>query len=135
MIKSVIVKNYILIDEITLSFDKGFNVFTGETGAGKSIIIGAIDTALGAKVNKDVIKTGCEKAYVELLIDLKPDFDKTQFVENGIEIDNNELVISREILATTTRSRINGVLVTQEFVKEIREKLLDIHFQNLPAFR
>ena len=130
MIKSVTVKNYILIDEITLEFDKGFNVFTGETGAGKSIIIGAIDTALGAKVNKDVIKTGCDKAYVELLIELKSDFDKTQFVENGIEVDNNELVISREILTTTTRSRINGVLVTQEFVKEIREKLLDIHSQH-----
>ena len=130
MIKSVTVKNYILIDEITLEFDKGFNVFTGETGAGKSIIIGAIDTALGAKVNKDVIKTGCDKAYVELLIELKSVFDKTQFVENGIEVDNNELVISREILTTTTRSRINGVLVTQEFVKEIREKLLDIHSQH-----
>ena len=130
MIKSVTVKNYILIDEITLEFDKGFNVFTGETGAGKSIIIGAIDTALGAKVNKYVIKTGCDKAYVELLIELKSVFDKTQFVENGIEVDNNELVISREILTTTTRSRINGVLVTQEFVKEIREKLLDIHSQH-----
>lgn len=130
MIKAVTVKNYILIDEITLEFDKGFNVFTGETGAGKSIIIGAIDTALGAKVNKDVIKTGCDKAYIELLIELKPDFDKTVFEENGIEVDKNELVISREILTTTTRSRINGVLVTQEFVKEIREKLLDIHSQH-----
>ena len=130
MIKSVTVKNYILIDEITLNFDKGFNVFTGETGAGKSIIIGAIDVALGAKVNKEVIKSGSEKAYVELLIDLKSDFDKTPFIENGIEIDNDELVVSREILPTTTRSRINGVLVTQEFVKEIREKLLDIHTQH-----
>lgn len=130
MIKSVTVKNYILIDEITLDFDKGFNVFTGETGAGKSIIIGAIDTALGAKINKDVIKTGCEKAYVELLIELKPDFDKTPFIENGIEIDGNELVVSREILSSTTRSRINGVLVTQDFIKDIREKLLDIHSQH-----
>lgn len=130
MIKSVTVKNYILIDEITLDFDKGFNVFTGETGAGKSIIIGAIDTALGAKINKDVIKTGCEKAYVELLIELKPDFDTAPFLENGIEIEGNELVISREILYSTTRSRINGVLVTQDFVKDIREKLLDIHSQH-----
>ncbi|MBQ8887636.1 MAG: DNA repair protein RecN [Candidatus Gastranaerophilales bacterium] len=130
MIKSVTVKKYILIDEITLEFDKGFNVFTGETGAGKSIIIGAIDTALGAKISKDVIKTGCDRAYVELLIELKPDFDKTPFLENGIEVDNNELVVSREILSTTTRSRINGVLVTQEFIKDIREKLLDIHSQH-----
>lgn len=130
MIKSVTVKNYILIDEITLEFDKGFNVFTGETGAGKSIIIGAIDTAFCAKINKDVIKNGCDKAYVELLIELKSDFDKTPFYENGIEIDGNEIVISREILPSTTRSRINGVLVTQDFVKDIREKFLDIHTQH-----
>ncbi len=130
MIKSVTVKNYILIDEITLEFDKGFNVFTGETGAGKSIIIGAIDTALGAKAAKDVIKTGAEKAYIEILIKLNPDFDKSDFIENGIEIENNELIISREILASTTRSRVNGVQVTQDFIKEIREKLLDIHTQH-----
>ena len=130
MIKSVTVKNYILIDEITLAFDKGFNVFTGETGAGKSIIIGAIDVALGAKVNKEVIKSGTEKAYIEILVELKPDFDKSLFEENGIEIVDDELLISREILPTTTRSRINGVLVTQDFIKEIREKLLDIHSQH-----
>ena len=130
MIKSVTVKNYILIDEITLAFDKGFNVFTGETGAGKSIIIGAIDVALGAKVNKEVIKSGAEKAYIELLVELKPDFDKSLFEENGIEIVDDELLISREISPTTTRSRINGVLVTQDFIKEIREKLLDIHSQH-----
>ncbi len=130
MIKSVTVKNYILIDEITLEFDRGFNVFTGETGAGKSIIIGAIDTALGAKVNKDVIKTGCNKAYIELLIELDSDFDNSAFIKNGIETDNNELLISREILSNTTHSRINGILVTQEFIKEIREQLLDIHTQH-----
>ena len=130
MIKSVTVKNYILIDEITLEFDKGFNVFTGETGAGKSIIIGAIDTALGAKVSKDVIKTGKNRAYIELLIELKNDFDLSLFTDNAIEVTNNELIISREILTSTTRSRINGVMVTQEFIKEIREKLLDIHTQH-----
>ena len=130
MIKSVTVKNYILIDELTLEFDKGFNVFTGETGAGKSIIIGAIDVALGAKLNKDVIKTGCDKAFVEIVVSLKEDFDKSIFEENGIEVFDNELVISREILSSTSRSRINGVMVTQDFVKEIREFLLDIHTQH-----
>ena len=130
MIKSVSVKNYILIDEITLDFDKGFNVFTGETGAGKSIIIGAIDVALGAKASKELIKTNCDKAYVELVIDLGPDFDKSVFIENGIEIVENEIVVSREILASVSRSRINGVMVTQDFIKDIREKLLDIHTQH-----
>ena len=130
MIKSVSVKNYILIDELTLDFDKGFNVFTGETGAGKSIIIGAIDVALGAKLNKDVIKTGKDKAFVEIVVSLKEDFDKSILEENGIEVIDNELIISREILASTSRSRINGVMVTQDFIKEIREFLLDIHTQH-----
>ena len=130
MIKSITVKNYILIDEITLEFDKGFNVFTGETGAGKSIIIGAIDAVLGAKVNKDVIKTGSDKAYIELLVELPNGFDCSLFNENGIDIDNNELIISREITASTNRFRINGIQVTQDFIKDIREKLLDIHTQH-----
>ncbi len=130
MIKSVSVKNYILIDEITLEFDKGFNVFTGETGAGKSIIIGAIDAAFGAKVNKEVIKTGSDRAYIELVIELKPDFNKKILTDNGIEIIDNEIIISREILASSSRFRINGVLVTQDFIREIREKFLDIHTQH-----
>ena len=81
MIKSVTVKNYILIDDITLEFDKGFNVFTGETGAGKSIIIGAIDTTLGAKATKEVIKSGKDRAYVELNIKLNDNFDTSVFKE------------------------------------------------------
>ena len=130
MIKSVTVKNYILIDELTLEFDNGFNVFTGETGAGKSIIIGAIDVALGAKTNKDSIKNGADKAYIELVIALKDDFDKSVFEQNGIDIIDNEITVSREILLNGTRSRINGVMVSQDFIKEIRETLLDIHSQH-----
>ena len=130
MIKSVSIKNYILIDELTLNFSDGFNVFTGETGAGKSIIISAIDNALGAKVNKEVIKTGMDKAVIELLIKIDENFDKTIFVENGIDIFDNEIIISREITPTNSRFRINGVMVVQDFVKQIRETLLDIHTQH-----
>lgn len=130
MIKSVSIKNYILIDELTLNFSEGFNVFTGETGAGKSIIISAIDNALGAKVNKEVIKTGMDKAVIELLIKIDENFDKTIFVENGIDIFDNEIIISREITPTNSRFRINGVMVVQDFVKQIRETLLDIHTQH-----
>lgn len=130
MIKSVRVKNYILIDELTLDFDEGFNVFTGETGAGKSIIIGAIDAALGAKVSKDVIKTGSDKALVELLIEHRKGFDNKLFEKNGIEIDDEEIVVSLEISPSSTRSRINGTLVNRDFIKEIREKLVDIHSQH-----
>ena len=130
MIKSVSIKNYILIDELTLNFSDGFNVFTGETGSGKSIIISAIDNALGAKVNKEVIKTGMDKAVIELLIKIDENFDKTIFVENGIDIFDDEIIISREITPTNSRFRINGVMVVQDFVKQIRETLLDIHTQH-----
>ena len=66
MIKSVLIKNFILIDELFLEFDNGFNVLTGETGAGKSIILKAIDTALGARVSKDVIFDKTKPALIEL---------------------------------------------------------------------
>ena len=130
MIKSVSIKNYILIDELTLNFSEGFNVFTGETGAGKSIIISAIDNALGAKVNKEVIKTNTDKAVIELTIQIDENFDRTLFDENGIDIFDNEIIISREITPTNSRFRINGVMVVQDFVKQIRETLLDIHTQH-----
>lgn len=130
MIKSIRVKNYILIDDITLEFDKGFNVFTGETGAGKSIIIGAIDSALGAKTNKEVIKSGADKAYIELEIVLQENFNTHLLEENGIDIENSEITISREIQQTSSRYRINGIQVSADFIKEIRELILDIHSQH-----
>lgn len=130
MIKSVYIKNYILIDEITLEFNAGFNVFTGETGAGKSIIIGAIDSALGAKVNKEVIKSGTERALIELTVLFNSEFDISIFSDNNIDIENNEILISREITASASRFRINGIPVSQNFIRDIREKILDIHSQH-----
>ncbi|MBR6163301.1 DNA repair protein RecN [bacterium] len=130
MLKSIKIKNYILIDSLSLEFKEGFTAFTGETGAGKSIIISAVDVALGSKVTKEVIKTGQEKAYIELCVTLNDNFDRQKLSENGIDDLGEELIISREILPTSSRSRINGVLVTQDFIKEIREYLIDIHTQH-----
>ncbi len=130
MIKSITIKNYILIEEITLEFNEGFNVFTGETGAGKSIIIGAIDSALGAKSNRESIKSGKEKALIELTIKLKENFNQKVLVDNGIDIFDNEIIISKEITPTSSRYRINGTMVTLDFIKDIREQLLDIHTQH-----
>ncbi len=126
MIKSVLIKNFILIDELFLEFENGFNVLTGETGAGKSIILKAIDTALGARVSKDVILDKSKSALVELTFshskkDLK-NLSKFDLCE--------ETVISREIGLNSQKCRLNGALVNLDTLKELREYLVDIHSQN-----
>ncbi len=129
MIKSIHVKNYILIEDLTVDFDNGLNVITGETGAGKSILINAIDIAFGAKPAKDVIKKGAEKALIELFIDSKNENIKPLLEENSIDF-MDEIILSREITSTSSRTRVNGTLVNQEFIKTLKELLIDIHSQH-----
>ena len=130
MIKQLKLKDYVLIDELEANFHNGLNVITGETGAGKSIIINAIDIAFSSRVSKEVIKTGCEKACIELVID-NPRHDLKQlFDENGIDYYDSEIVISKEITSTYVRTRINGTLINQEFLKAIKSLFLDIHSQH-----
>ena len=117
MIKSLYIKDFILIDELKLDFDKGFNVITGETGAGKSIIINAIDIAFGANVKKEVIKTGCEKTVIELTVCDNHNAVRELFEKNEIDYNPNEIIISKEITETASRSRVNGVIATKEFLK------------------
>lgn len=129
MLNSIRIKNYILIDDLTVDFSDGLNVITGETGAGKSILINAIDIALGAKVNSDVIKKGAEKAIIELYLTNKKHDLKDLFDENGIDL-SEEIILTREITQTSSRVRINGTLVNQNFLKDLREKFIDIHSQH-----
>ena len=130
MITSIYIKDFIIFDEVKLQPENGLNVLTGETGSGKSIIINSIDIVFGGKTNSSLIRTGTKKAFIEVEVSLNNDFDKTIFDENGIEIYDDMLVISREITKSSSRSRINGVLVTQDFMKKIRPLFLDIHSQN-----
>ena len=121
MLTKIYVKNYILINELELDLSRGLNIITGETGAGKSILNNAIDIAFGAKVGKEVIKTGAEKATIEITIcnekqDIKPLFD-----EYGIDDCGSEIILSKEITQTGSRSRVNGCLVNQEFIRNFRE--------------
>ena len=127
MIKSILIKNFILIDELFLEFENGFNVLTGETGAGKSIILKAIDTALGAKVQKDTIFLNKEKPVLIELTFLHSKKDLKNLKDFELE---EETVISREISQTSQKCRINGALVNLDTVKELREHLVDIHSQN-----
>lgn len=130
MIKQIQIKDYILIDELTVEFDSGLNVITGETGAGKSILLNAIDLVFAPRVSKDVIKAGCEKASVELVISNDKEGLASIFEENGIDDFGDEIVISKEISQNATRSRVNGSLVSQDFIRVLKERFVDIHSQN-----
>ena len=112
MLKSLLIKNFILIDEALLNFQKGFNVLCGETGAGKSIIIKALDCALGAKVSKEMILDNSKPAYIEAVF----------------EVDNDELTLSREI-TSTSKFRINGMLSNLDEIKEKREFLAEYKYR------
>lgn len=130
MIKQILIKDYILIDELLVDFDEKLNVITGETGAGKSIIINAIDIVFASRVSKDVIKKDCEKASIELVLKyVKKDLVDI-FEENGIDDFGDEIVITKEISHNAVRSRVNGTLVNQDFIKILKDKFLDIHSQN-----
>lgn len=130
MIKQLRLKNYILIDELCANFDDGLNVITGETGAGKSILLNAIDLVFSNRVTKDVIKSGCDKAVIEVTVDNKHNNVKELFEQNGIDYLGSEIEISKEITQNGVRSRINGTLVNQELLKNLRTLFIDIHSQH-----
>ena len=113
MLKSLTIKNFILLKEACLNFTNGFNVLCGETGAGKSIIIKALDVVLGAKINKDVILDKNIPCYIEAI-----------FENEGVET-----IVSREISAQS-KFRLNGMMSNVDEIKDLREKLVDIHSQH-----
>ena len=124
------IKNFALIEEITVEFSEGFNILSGETGAGKSILIDAIDYVLGGKFSKDLIRTGQDRTYVEAIFSINNSKVESILNEFGIEYDDM-LIISREtLLSGKSIIKINGksIIVTQ--LKKIREKILDIHGQH-----
>ncbi len=132
MLVDLKVKNFVIIDEMEISFEKGLNVLTGETGAGKSIIIGALDMLLGSRASSDVVRSGAEKSYIEAVY--RP--EKLELVNDilqqaGIEPDEDIVLLSREIrLNGRNRSRINGQLATLSMVRKISRYLVDIHGQH-----
>ena len=130
MIKQLRLKDYILIDELTANFDGGLNVITGETGAGKSILMSAIDLVFAPRVSKDVIKTGKDRAIIELVIENTKHNLNAFWSENGIEDWGSEIVISKEITPVGVRARINGTLVSSDILRSLRSIFLDIHSQH-----
>lgn len=128
MLCELTIKNIALIEDLTLSFEEGFNVMTGETGAGKSIIIDAMNLITGSKTDKELITHGAQKASVEALVLLGENRD---FLEKyGVEAED-ELIISREISSNgRSVTRINGRMVNLTALRDIASHLINIHGQN-----
>ena len=133
MLLSLLIENFALIDRLNLEFGAGLNVLTGETGAGKSIILDAIDAALGGKVSSRVIRTGSNRSMVEATFKLNRSL-AAWLVEQEIElIDEETLVCSREMNASSgslrSRTRVNGVLVNRQVMTQLRGLLVEITAQ------
>ena len=131
MLLEISIKNFAIIQEVSLTFDKGMTVLTGETGAGKSIIIDAMNLMLGSRATTDVIRHGSPKAEIEGLFSLEKNADLEDLLtQQGIAV-SDELIIRREILANgRSVSRVNGQLVNLSVLKEIGPYLVDIHGQH-----
>lgn len=129
MLAHLHIKNLGIIDEIDIELENGMNVLTGETGAGKSLIINAVQLILGGKFSKELIRKGATKSSVEALFLIEDKFLKEELERLNIEIDN-ELVITREI-SENSRSlvKVNGSLISVNELKEIGKLLIDIHGQ------
>lgn len=129
MLKELYIENLAVIEKADISFTDKFNVFSGETGAGKSILIGAINAVLGGRVYKDIVRTGTSKATVTALFDYIPEETATKLKEYGYEADG-EIIIRREISADGKGSvRICGKPATAAILKEVASGLIDIHGQ------
>jgi len=132
MLSDLQVKNFALINKVNINFKKGLNILSGETGAGKSIIIGALDLLLGARANTDVIRSGKKAAYISAFF--QP--DEIKIINDilsgaGIEKEENGILIAREIRENgRNRTLINGQLATLKIVKKISRYLIDIHGQH-----
>ncbi len=130
MIFELSIKDFILIRDVKIGFDQGLNILTGETGAGKSMVLGAINMVLGGQANKDSIRLGAEKASIRASF-MSSDKINTLLSELDIASDDDVLVISREVNGKgKSFSRINSQIVTLSQLKSVTDQLLSIHGQN-----
>lgn len=131
MLKHLYIKNYTLIDELDIEFSSGFSVITGETGAGKSIILGAIGLLLGQRADLKAIKSGADRCVIEAHFDLSRYAMEDFFKENDIDEDSSDTIIRRELTASgKSRAFINDTPVSLALMKELGEQLVDVHSQH-----
>ena len=132
MLLQLDIRNVALIDEISMELGEGLNVLTGETGAGKSIIIDSINAVLGYRVSREIIRTGAEKALIEAVFQVDAERVRDILSDMGMEPEEDgTLILSREISQSGKNTcRINGKMVSATFMKAIGERLIDIHGQH-----
>lgn len=132
MLTELHIKNFALIDEVRINPHEGFNVLTGETGAGKSIIVDALGAVIGARTGSDVVRTGEEKCFIQAVFDIAGNNTTVDNLQRfGFDIEDNTLIISREITKQGKSTvRINGQVTTASILKDITASLIDIHGQH-----
>ncbi len=131
MLLELRVKNLALIEKAEVSFRDGLNILTGETGAGKSIIIGSVNMALGGKASRDMIRQGADYAYVELIFSVDDEEKRRRLKKMEVELpDDGTLIVSKKIMAARSISKVNDETVTAGRLKEITSLLIDIHGQH-----
>ncbi|MBQ4232591.1 MAG: AAA family ATPase [Lachnospiraceae bacterium] len=126
MLLNIHVKNLALIEEIEVDFFDHLNILTGETGAGKSILIGSIEAALGGKVAKDLIRQDKDYALVELTFSVDDEVTKKYLSEKDVTLDDNQIIISRKIMPNRSVCRINGETVNMGELRDIASYLIDL---------
>ena len=133
MLHSLHIANVALIDEIDIGFTPGLNILSGETGAGKSVIIGSVSIALGGKLPKDILKDPQKSGFIELgfTLDRMDDSFVSLLEEKQIDVpEDGELLISRKITGTKSVCRINGETISASDLRDITDRLLDLHGQH-----
>lgn len=131
MLHSLHVKNLALIEETEVEFGEGLNILTGETGAGKSVLIGSVNLALGARFDKEMLRSGADSALVELTFSYEEDETLDELLkELDIPVEDGYITISRRMQVGKSISKVNGETVNTKQIKEIAELLIDIHGQH-----
>lgn len=130
MLENLHVKNLALIEEIEVDFRPGLNILTGETGAGKSILLGSVNLALGGRYNADMLRTGAQFGLVELIFSIDSPLLEKQLASLDIFPENGRIVLSRKLMAGRSQSRINGETVSMSTLKDVASMLIDIHGQH-----
>lgn len=131
MLRELYIENLAVIEKASIEFTEGMNVFTGETGAGKSILINGINAVLGQRVSKDIVRSGCKKALISAVFDDVSEETLSLLSENGIDCEGSQLIVSREISADGgSVARINSRPANVSLLKLIGEQLVNIHGQH-----